>query len=175
MLTNKARNWFRSVPCPFEPSDCRGEIRCPSMLYDDFAIGDALTALPTTVFISRGQSAHFHELNDTFVQHLIQHPTSRRTVPGYHHIHIFTINKLQHTMSSSKGVVLVTGANGFVAGRTIEVLLKAGYSVRGTVRAKVEDRARQLREALPEYADKIEVVQLSDFAVPGSCDEAVKG
>ncbi|KAF5621619.1 dihydroflavonol 4-reductase [Fusarium tjaetaba] len=37
---------------------------------------------------------------------------------------------------SSKPIVLVTGANGYIAGPVIEAFLKAGYAVRGTVRSK---------------------------------------
>jgi dihydroflavonol-4-reductase len=36
---------------------------------------------------------------------------------------------------ASKGLVLVTGATGFVAGHVIQQLLAAGYHVRGTVRS----------------------------------------
>jgi nucleoside-diphosphate-sugar epimerase len=74
---------------------------------------------------------------------------------------------------SSKGLVLVTGANGYIAARTVEAFLKAGYSVRGTVRSKPS--ARGLLDALPEYADRLEIVEVPDITVPGAYDEAVKG
>ncbi|KAK0713688.1 hypothetical protein B0T26DRAFT_742245 [Lasiosphaeria miniovina] len=76
-------------------------------------------------------------------------------------------------MSSSKGLVLVSGANSFVGGAAIEALLKAGYSVRGTVRSKAS--GDPLIEALPEYADKIEIVQVADITAAGAFDEAVQG
>ena len=73
----------------------------------------------------------------------------------------------------SKGTVLVTGANGYIAGSTIEALLDAGYSVRGTVRAKA--KAHALLDALSRYGDKLEIVEVPDIAAPGAFDEAVKG
>ncbi|KAL2195206.1 hypothetical protein P885DRAFT_79648 [Corynascus similis CBS 632.67] len=72
-----------------------------------------------------------------------------------------------------KGLVLVTGANGYLASRTVEALLKAGYSVRGTVRSLKS--ATRVKEALSEYADKLEFVEVPDIAVSGAFDEVVKG
>ncbi|KAL2168850.1 hypothetical protein VTG60DRAFT_6752 [Thermothelomyces hinnuleus] len=74
---------------------------------------------------------------------------------------------------TAKGLVLVTGANGYIAGRTVEALLKAGYSVRGTVR-KLQSVERT-KEILSEYADKLEFVEVPDITAPGAFDDAVKG
>ncbi|KAH8887623.1 NAD(P)-binding protein [Thozetella sp. PMI_491] len=74
---------------------------------------------------------------------------------------------------ASKGLVLVTGANGYIAARTIEAFLKAGYSVRGTARSKPS--THPLFEALSEYADKLEIVEVPDITAAGAFDEAVKG
>jgi len=74
---------------------------------------------------------------------------------------------------SDKGTVLVTGANGYIAARTVEALLKAGYSVRGTVRSL--ESAKEVADALPEYADKLEFVSVPDITAEGAFDEAVKG
>lgn len=71
------------------------------------------------------------------------------------------------------GLVLVTGANGYVAARTVEAFVKAGYSVRGTVRSK--SSAKGLLDALSEYASRIEIVEVPDITVEGAFDEAVKG
>lgn len=73
----------------------------------------------------------------------------------------------------SKGLVLVTGANGFIAARTVEALLQAGYSVRGTVRSIAKSQA--IVSALSEYADAFTLVEVKDMTVPGAFDEAVKG
>lgn len=73
----------------------------------------------------------------------------------------------------SKGLVLVTGANGYIAGRTIEAFLKAGYSVRGTVRSM--SKAKGLLEALSEYADNLEIVQVRDITMHAAFDTAMRG
>ncbi|KAH8668851.1 hypothetical protein BX600DRAFT_460812 [Xylariales sp. PMI_506] len=76
---------------------------------------------------------------------------------------------------SSKGLVLVTGANGYVAQRTIEAFLNAGYSVRGTVRNRAS--ADGLLAALPEAASSgtLEIVEVPDITVDGAFDAAVRG
>ncbi|KAE9581327.1 putative uncharacterized oxidoreductase [Colletotrichum fructicola] len=74
---------------------------------------------------------------------------------------------------SSKGIVLVTGINGYVGGRTVEALLKAGYRVRGTVRSMPSAQATV--EALAEYEQNLEIVEDSDTSVPGAFDEVAKG
>ncbi|KAK1833421.1 hypothetical protein QBC39DRAFT_346020 [Podospora conica] len=73
----------------------------------------------------------------------------------------------------SKGLVLVTGANGYIAAVTVEALLKAGYSVRGTVRS--ESSTKALAAALPQYADKLQFAIVPDIVAEGAFDEAVKG
>lgn len=78
-------------------------------------------------------------------------------------------------MPATKGLVLVTGANGYIAARTVEAFLKAGYSVRGTVRSK--SSAKGLLEALPEHASAgtLEVAEVPDIVAEGAFDSAVKG
>ncbi len=72
-----------------------------------------------------------------------------------------------------KGLVLVTGANGYIAGRTIEAFLKGGYRVRGTVRSLKS--ADGLKAALSQYGDALEVVEVPDITAQGAFDTAVKG
>jgi nucleoside-diphosphate-sugar epimerase len=74
---------------------------------------------------------------------------------------------------ASKGTVLVTGANGYIAARTVEAFLNAGYSVRGTVRAL--SSANEVKKALSEHADRLEFVEVPDITIPNAFDEAVKG
>ncbi|KAJ4302531.1 hypothetical protein N0V88_002680 [Collariella sp. IMI 366227] len=74
---------------------------------------------------------------------------------------------------ASKGTVLVTGANGYIAARTVEAFLNAGYSVRGTVRSL--SSSSEVKGALTEYADKLEFVEVPDITLPGAFDDAVKG
>ncbi|KAF4815094.1 putative uncharacterized oxidoreductase [Colletotrichum siamense] len=74
----------------------------------------------------------------------------------------------------SKGIVLLTGLNGFIAARAAEAFLQAGYSIRGTVRARAS--AKAVVDALSQYgADKLEVIEVPDIAAAGAFDEAVKG
>ena len=70
-------------------------------------------------------------------------------------------------------LVLVTGANGYIATNTIATLLKAGYSVRGTVRYR--SSANGLLEALKDFANRIEIAEVPIFDVAGAFDNAVEG
>lgn len=76
---------------------------------------------------------------------------------------------------SERPLVLVTGANGFIAGRTVEAYLKAGYNVRGTVRS--ESSGILIQELLADYvkAGQLEIVIIPDITIAGAFDEAVKG
>jgi len=73
----------------------------------------------------------------------------------------------------SKGLALVTGANGFIAGRTIEAFLKAGWNVRGTVRSLKS--AGPVKAALAEYGSRAELVEVPDITTPGAFDTALQG
>jgi len=73
----------------------------------------------------------------------------------------------------SKGLVLVTGANGYIAAKTVEAFLEAGWSVRGTVRSLRS--AKPVGDALSQYADRLTFAEVPDITVPGAFDEAVKG
>ena len=88
------------------------------------------------------------------------------------HIYLDLIDDNSFSMDS-KGLVLVTGVNGFIATRTVEAFLKAGYSVRGTARSKPTTHG--LLDSLPEYKDKIEIIEVPDITAPGAFDQAVKG
>lgn len=74
---------------------------------------------------------------------------------------------------TGKGLVLVTGANGYIAARTIEAFLLAGYSVRGTARSAATTQG--VRDALAPYTDRLEIVEVPDITAAGAFDEAVKG
>jgi len=78
-------------------------------------------------------------------------------------------------MPAAKGLVLVTGANGYIAARTVEAFLQAGYSVRGTVRSS--SSAAGLLSTLPEYVANgaLEIVEVPDIVAPGAFDAAVEG
>ena len=57
------------------------------------------------------------------------------------------------------GQVLVTGANGFVGKWTVLELLRAGFSVRGTVRS--EGKAEAVRQAVSKELGQGVLAQLS--------------
>ena len=75
------------------------------------------------------------------------------------------------------GLVLVTGANGFVGKWCVLELLRAGYSVRGTVRS--EGRAEAVRTAVREHLGEGALTQLSfvlaDLTRDGQWSKAVWG
>jgi nucleoside-diphosphate-sugar epimerase len=75
----------------------------------------------------------------------------------------------------SKGLILITGVNGFIAARCAKHFLDQGYSVRGTVR-KMASAVPLLERALSEYAKRgqFEVVEVPDITTLGAFDEAVK-
>lgn len=75
----------------------------------------------------------------------------------------------------SEGIVLITGLNGYLAGRVAEGVLKEGYNVRGTIR-RMESGIR-VQQGLYErgYEGRVEVVQVPDIAKAGAFDEAVQG
>lgn len=78
-------------------------------------------------------------------------------------------------MVSSKGLVLITGVNGYIGCRTAAAFLDAGYSVRGTVRSRKS--ADALVKALAEYYNGglLEIVEVSDITVTGAFDSVLNG
>jgi uncharacterized protein YbjT (DUF2867 family) len=58
-------------------------------------------------------------------------------------------------------LVLVSGANGYIALHVVRVLLEKGYRVRGTVRT--QEKVAHLKETFASYGDKIEVVVVPDI------------
>ncbi|KAF4443729.1 hypothetical protein F53441_11371 [Fusarium austroafricanum] len=78
-------------------------------------------------------------------------------------------------MSSRNGLVLVTGANGFIGARTVEAFLSANYSVRAAVRS--QSSASSLFSALPSYVSSGQLTStiVPDLTASRAFDEAVKG
>jgi len=77
--------------------------------------------------------------------------------------------------SSGRKLVLVTGANGFIAARTCEAFLEAGYDVRGTVRSV--SSGGPIQEVLNSYvkSGRFEIVIVPDITEAGAFDKAVEG
>ncbi|PPQ91157.1 hypothetical protein CVT25_003035 [Psilocybe cyanescens] len=74
--------------------------------------------------------------------------------------------------ASSNARVLVTGANGFLAMWIVHVLLKEGFTVRGTVRT--EDKGTKLKQFFSSYGNKFDWFVVKDITTQGAFDEAVK-
>ncbi|WVQ81863.1 hypothetical protein IAT38_003990 [Cryptococcus sp. DSM 104549] len=70
-------------------------------------------------------------------------------------------------------LVLVTGASGYIAAHTVDVLLKEGFNVRGTVRSK--SKGDYLANLFIDAKAKFEYAIVGDIAEDGAFDEAVKG
>lgn len=72
-------------------------------------------------------------------------------------------------------LVLVTGANGFIASHVVDQFLQAGYRVRGTTRdLKKLENAIALWET-QHGKGKFEAVVVPDMAVEGAFDSAMEG
>ncbi|KAI0909021.1 hypothetical protein F4823DRAFT_625159 [Ustulina deusta] len=75
-----------------------------------------------------------------------------------------------------KGTILITGLNGYLAGRTAELVLQEGYRVRGTVRNKLAGQKVKVALCRLGYsADDIDVVQISDMCRPDALELAADG
>lgn len=69
--------------------------------------------------------------------------------------------------------VLLTGASGFIAAHTLDILLERGHSVVGTVRS--QEKADKIKAQYNgKYADNLSFAIVPDIAQPGAFDEAVK-
>ena len=76
---------------------------------------------------------------------------------------------------SGKGLVLVTGASGYIAGYCVQELLEHGYAVRGTVRSlAATDKVAHLRALAERNGGSLELVE-ADLADDRGWREAVAG
>ncbi|KAI1438860.1 hypothetical protein GGR50DRAFT_691019 [Xylaria sp. CBS 124048] len=76
----------------------------------------------------------------------------------------------------AKQTILITGLNGYLAGRTAELVLREGYRVRGTVRNRTSGEA--VKTALCRLgfpAEDIDVVEVPDMCRQEDLDSAAKG
>ncbi|GAA6016844.1 hypothetical protein JCM11491_001825 [Sporobolomyces phaffii] len=71
-------------------------------------------------------------------------------------------------------LILVTGANGFIASHVVEQLLARGYKVRGTTRSAPKlDNLRQKWDA--QYPGQFAVAEVPDITAKGAYDAAIEG
>ncbi len=75
----------------------------------------------------------------------------------------------------SKQLVLVTGANGFIASVAVKAFLDAGFNVRGTVRSAKS--GEQIQSVLADFvkSGQLELAIVPDITKPGAFDAAVEG
>lgn len=72
-------------------------------------------------------------------------------------------------------IILVTGANGYIASHIVDQLLIAGYRVRGTVRS--EEKIKSLSEIWEKKFGygRFELITVADISKDGAFDDAVEG
>ncbi|KAF5563470.1 aldehyde reductase II [Fusarium napiforme] len=68
------------------------------------------------------------------------------------------------------GLILITGADGYIASVAVQVFLQRGYHVRGTVRSIT---ANAWMKAF--FGSNFELVEVPDISTPGAFDEALQG
>ncbi|KAJ7451949.1 NAD-P-binding protein [Mycena latifolia] len=73
----------------------------------------------------------------------------------------------------SRGIVLVTGINGFLGTYTALAFLEAGYTVRGT--ARTLEKAQGWIAHFPAHKAVYQPAVVADLAAPGAFDDAVMG
>ena len=72
-------------------------------------------------------------------------------------------------------LVVVSGANGFIASHVVDQLLQSGYRVRGTCR-NIPRSEWTVRFFNGKYGDgKFELAEVPDMGAPGAFDKVVKG
>ena len=76
--------------------------------------------------------------------------------------------------SSTEKIVLVSGANGYIAANIVVQLLRKGYIVRGTSRS-ASAKALLLSDAFKGFEAQYQHYEVKDITVAGAFDEAVQG
>ena len=76
---------------------------------------------------------------------------------------------------ADKGLVLVTGASGYIGGHVVREFLEHGYTVRGTVRSLSNPKkVRHLEELGAKHGGRLELVE-ADLERDAGWDDAVRG
>jgi nucleoside-diphosphate-sugar epimerase len=74
----------------------------------------------------------------------------------------------------SEGLVLLTGASGFIGFAVLVKALQQGYNVRAVVRSEAKAHVIRSAEAIQPYLSAIEFVAIPDFLADGAFDGALK-
>lgn len=77
------------------------------------------------------------------------------------------------SMTSPSGLVVVTGASGFLGSEVVLAFLEAGFHVRGTVRQ--QQQAKAFLERYPKHAKQLDFMVVPDMKAPNAFQDAVKG
>ena len=141
-----------------------------------------------------GSFTDFWLSSSIHTQHVENYKRRAPTQERYYRLSLRSRNTPTNTLSQrmSKGLVLVTGANGFVGTAVTRSFADAGYLVRGTIRS--QGKVKDWEKWNPEYKDKVECdfdfsalpsqdfalttlpgVIVEDITAPNAFAEAIKG
>jgi nucleoside-diphosphate-sugar epimerase len=73
----------------------------------------------------------------------------------------------------TKGLILITGATGFIGSHVLDLALITGYSVRVTVRK--EEQIADLKKLFPSYTSQLDFITVPDITATHAYDKAVNG
>lgn len=78
------------------------------------------------------------------------------------------------SLSTLKGLVLLTGGTGFIGFRTLVETLASGYSVRAAIRKESSIAELTAAPSIQPYLSALSFAVVPDITTPGAFDEAVK-
>ncbi|KAK5944762.1 hypothetical protein PMZ80_001962 [Knufia obscura] len=84
---------------------------------------------------------------------------------------------ITHNDNNESKIVLITGINGYIASHIALLLLRKGYTVRGTSRSESTPTRLLAQSAFQPFAStsRLQHFVVSEITVPGAFDEAVHG
>lgn len=82
--------------------------------------------------------------------------------------------KFQDPLLPTGSLILVTGANGYIASHVVDQLLSYGYSVRGTVRSTLRSSWLAPLYESRHTSPSLQLVEIPNITAPGAYDAALK-